>query len=92
MGTLVRAIAPGFANGSRKRVGDEFTLADGVKPGHWLEVIQIDTPKKTKAELAAEIKAAAEAKVKAEAESRAEQNAQLRNLAPPAGKTAADLV
>ena len=54
MGTLVRAIAPGSFNGSRVRVGKEFMLPDGVKPGHWLEVVKVDPPAaEAKAEKAA---------------------------------------
>jgi hypothetical protein len=90
MATLVRAITAGFAGGSRKRPGDEFTLPDGVKPGKWLEVVKV-LPKKSKAELAGEAKEAAEAKEKADAEAAAKKNAELRNLAPPAGKAADDL-
>lgn len=57
MGTLVRAITAGFANGSRVRAGQEFELPDGVKPGKWLEKVKPSKPKvdpaeKLKAEIA----------------------------------------
>lgn len=65
MGTLVRAIANGSFNGSRVRKGTEFTLPDGMKPGHWLEVIEpVEKPVEkpmTKAEKAAAAKADAAA-------------------------------
>lgn len=88
MGTLVRAIAPGSFNGSRIRVGKEFVLPDGMKPGHWLEVVKTDTPAKSKADAAAEAKTAAEAKAAKDAADAAAKNAELRGLAPkpPAGK------
>jgi hypothetical protein len=91
MGTLVRAIAPGFANGSRKRVGDVFELPDGVRPGKWLQVIE-ETPAKSKAELAAELKAANDAKAQATKKAMHKQNAQLRNLPPEEPKAPEELL
>lgn len=82
MGTLVKAIAAGFANGQRIRPGKVFTLPDGVKPGKWMEVVKTDVPAKGKAETAADAKAAAEAKKKADAAELAKKNAENRNIKP----------
>jgi hypothetical protein len=84
MGTLVRAIAAGFYNGQRVRPGKEFTLADGIKPGKWMEVLREDVPAKSKADTEAETQATAKAKGKADAARVAADNAKNRNIAPPA--------
>ena len=95
MGTRVRAILAGSFNGSRIRPGTEFTLPDGMKPGHWLEVLEVDVPSKPKAEVEAEQKAAAAEKAAKAAADTAAKNAELRGLAPKGssgkGKTADDL-
>lgn len=83
MGTLVRAIAAGFYNGQRVRPGKEFLLADGIKPGKWLEVLQENVSAKSKAEADAETKAAAEAKKKADAAAAKQANDKGRNITPP---------
>jgi hypothetical protein len=84
MGTLVRAIAAGFYNGQRVRPGKEFTLADGIKPGKWMQVVQEDVPAKSKADTEAETKAKAKAKAADVAARVAADNAKNRNIAPPA--------
>lgn len=35
----VKAKRPGFYDNGRKRVGDEFTIPAGEKPGSWMEVL-----------------------------------------------------
>lgn len=81
MGTRVRAITTGFANGMRQRANKEFTLPDGVKPGKWMEVLEEEVPAKSKKETEADAKAAADAKKKADADAVAKANADNRNIA-----------
>jgi hypothetical protein len=89
MGTLVRAIAAGFYNGQRVRPGKEFILADGIKPGKWLEVVQENVAAASKKQEEAEAKAAADAKKKAEAAAVKQANDKNRNINQP--KPADDL-
>lgn len=81
MGTLVRATQAGFANGRRIRKGQEFILADGMKPGHWMVVVKEVAPA-TKADLKAAGVKEAGAKKKAEVDAAMKKDSQLRGLAP----------
>lgn len=80
MGTRVRAIITGFANGQRRRVGTEFTLPDGMKPGKWMEVLGEDVPAKSKDETEADAKKVKEAAEKEHRKAVALANASNRNL------------
>lgn len=61
---LVRVTHPGFYDGSLRAVGEVFDLADGLKPGKWMEIVAVEkAPKAEKADKAVKEKASKAAPV-----------------------------
>lgn len=53
MGARVKALSAGFYGGARRRPGQVFELAEGDKPGSWMEVVSVkEEPAKPKAQKA----------------------------------------
>ena len=48
MSVKVKATQPGFYAGARRRIGETFVLAEGDKPGSWMEVVGEAAPEPAK--------------------------------------------